>query len=183
MKRQNAFCSFCRKSYVDVGPLVEGPGKIFICGDCAALCRSLVEQEARRRSQSNPSQPQPSTLERLQRRLTPCLDVHAQPVSQLLVATAAHAESQSDRNTPAKSLIVLVGPSAAAGLFVTRLIASALESPFWLVDQQRLLRSARIFDATLNCSKFSLMGILIWTSSIERSPTSASLMIEPFRKL
>ena len=24
--KKNAFCSFCRKSYRDVGPLVEGPG-------------------------------------------------------------------------------------------------------------------------------------------------------------
>ncbi|MHC4180446.1 MAG: ClpX C4-type zinc finger protein, partial [Planctomycetota bacterium] len=26
--KKNAFCSFCRKSYRDVGPLVEGPGDV-----------------------------------------------------------------------------------------------------------------------------------------------------------
>ena len=25
--KRNAYCSFCRKSYRDVGPLVEGPGR------------------------------------------------------------------------------------------------------------------------------------------------------------
>ena len=30
--KKNAFCSFCRKSYRDVGPLVEGPGDVYICG-------------------------------------------------------------------------------------------------------------------------------------------------------
>jgi ATP-dependent Clp protease ATP-binding subunit ClpX len=146
MARQNAFCSFCRKSYVDVGPLVEGPGEIFICGDCAALCRSIVEQEARHRRQSNSSQPQPSRLERLQQRLGACLDIHAKPISALLAAIDSHVESLSAGTTPARSLIVLVGPSSAAGLFVTKLIASALEAPSWMVDRQRLLRSARIFD-------------------------------------
>ncbi len=36
--KKNAFCSFCRKSYRDVGPLVEGPGDVYICGECIELC-------------------------------------------------------------------------------------------------------------------------------------------------
>ena len=37
-RNRNAFCSFCRKSYRDVGPLVEGPGDCYICGECVELC-------------------------------------------------------------------------------------------------------------------------------------------------
>jgi hypothetical protein len=48
-KNRNAFCSFCRKSYHDVGPLVEGPGEVYICGECIELCQSIIEQEKRRR--------------------------------------------------------------------------------------------------------------------------------------
>ena len=47
--RKNAYCSFCRKSYRDVGPLVEGPGESYICGQCVELCGSILEQEKRRR--------------------------------------------------------------------------------------------------------------------------------------
>ena len=47
--KKNAFCSFCRKSYRDVGPLVEGPGDVYICGECIDLCQSILEQERRRR--------------------------------------------------------------------------------------------------------------------------------------
>jgi len=50
MRPRNACCSFCRKSYGEVGPLVEGPGAIYICGACAELCQSIVVQEKRRRS-------------------------------------------------------------------------------------------------------------------------------------
>src|SRR5438105_1634384 len=49
-KNRNAFCSFCRKSYRDVGPLVEGPGDVYICGECIELCRSIVKQEQLRRN-------------------------------------------------------------------------------------------------------------------------------------
>ena len=52
--KKNAFCSFCRKSYRDVGPLVEGPGDVYICGECIELCQSILEQERRRRGTSKP---------------------------------------------------------------------------------------------------------------------------------
>ena len=50
--KKNAFCSFCRKSYRDVGPLVEGPGDVYICGECIELCQSILDQEQRRRPSS-----------------------------------------------------------------------------------------------------------------------------------
>src|SRR4249919_1027335 len=52
--KKNAFCSFCRKSYRDVGPLVEGPGDVYICGECIDLCQSILEQEQRRRGSTKP---------------------------------------------------------------------------------------------------------------------------------
>jgi ClpX C4-type zinc finger len=47
---RNANCSFCAKSNRDVGPLVEGPGNVYICGECADLCVEIVKQEKKRRS-------------------------------------------------------------------------------------------------------------------------------------
>ena len=47
--RKNAYCSYCRKSYRDVGPLVEGPGDVFICGECIELCQAILDQEKQRR--------------------------------------------------------------------------------------------------------------------------------------
>src|SRR6476619_7039407 len=48
-RNRNAACSFCRKNYRDVGPLVEGPGDVYICGECIELCQSIIDQEKRRR--------------------------------------------------------------------------------------------------------------------------------------
>src|SRR3954451_24282291 len=48
-RNRNAYCSFCRKNYRDVGPLVEGPNDVYICGECIELCQSIIDQEKRRR--------------------------------------------------------------------------------------------------------------------------------------
>jgi ATP-dependent Clp protease ATP-binding subunit ClpX len=48
-RKQNATCSFCRRSALDTGPLVEGPGRIFICGDCVEHCQHTLDQERKRR--------------------------------------------------------------------------------------------------------------------------------------
>jgi ATP-dependent Clp protease ATP-binding subunit ClpX len=44
----NAWCSFCRKSHTEVGPLVEGPDEVYICYPCVRLCASIIEEECRR---------------------------------------------------------------------------------------------------------------------------------------
>ena len=32
-----------------MGPLVEGPGDVYICGDCIGLCQQILDQERKRR--------------------------------------------------------------------------------------------------------------------------------------
>ena len=48
-RNRNAYCSFCRKSHTDVGPLVEGPGEVYICGECVSLCQDIIDRERRLR--------------------------------------------------------------------------------------------------------------------------------------
>jgi hypothetical protein len=57
-KFRNAYCSFCRKSYQEVGPLVEGPGDVYICGECVELCQSIIDQEKARRGVAQKSLPE-----------------------------------------------------------------------------------------------------------------------------
>ena len=41
-----------RSGIGDVGPLVEGPNDVYICGECVELCQSIIDQEKRRRGGS-----------------------------------------------------------------------------------------------------------------------------------
>lgn len=45
---KNAYCSFCRRSHTEVGPLAEGPDLVFICGPCVSACGELIAQELTR---------------------------------------------------------------------------------------------------------------------------------------
>src|SRR5690242_1539618 len=40
-------CSFCGKSQQDVRRLVAGPGGVYICDECVALCGQIVSEEER----------------------------------------------------------------------------------------------------------------------------------------
>src|SRR5260221_14397257 len=54
-RNRNAYCSFCRRSHRDVGPLVEGPGDVYICSECIELCQTIIDQQKRRRSNNHSS--------------------------------------------------------------------------------------------------------------------------------
>jgi ATP-dependent Clp protease ATP-binding subunit ClpX len=53
--RYPGYCSFCRKSYREVGPLAEGPDEVFICYRCVLLCKDIIESERRRRGTEAPA--------------------------------------------------------------------------------------------------------------------------------
>ncbi len=48
-KPRTAFCSFCRRDYREVGPLVEGPNNVYICTECNQICTGILQQEQNRR--------------------------------------------------------------------------------------------------------------------------------------
>jgi GNAT superfamily N-acetyltransferase len=62
MKARNAYCSFCRKHYREVGPLVEGPCEVFICGDCVELCQSIFMSQKQQENFAEAQTPSPNPL-------------------------------------------------------------------------------------------------------------------------
>ena len=46
--RKVTTCSFCGKTSREVGPMVEGPGEVYICNNCVELCQNIFRQERRR---------------------------------------------------------------------------------------------------------------------------------------
>ena len=44
--RSNTYrCSFCGKSQEQVERLIAGPGGVFICNECVALCQEIIQEE------------------------------------------------------------------------------------------------------------------------------------------
>lgn len=136
MRPRNASCSFCRKSYHDVGPLVEGPDNVFICGECVELCQHIVKQVRRRRSRNDPQLVPPFTPEVILKKLHELFSGQDKAKEQLAAAVHHHYGSLSQllagpvgerRN---ESCILLVGPTRSSKIFLARALAHALGVPF-----------------------------------------------------
>jgi hypothetical protein len=47
-------CSFCGKGQQQVRRLIAGPGNIYICDECVALCRQIIEEDAAPQARAQP---------------------------------------------------------------------------------------------------------------------------------
>ena len=154
--KKNAFCSFCRKSYRDVGPLVEGPGDVYICGECIELCQSILDQEQRRRG------PSKSLFSEIPapRKIVEHLDeyVIGQNSAKRVLAVAVHNhykrltsewEGGSDVEIE-KSNILLAGPTGSGKTLLARSLARMLNVPFAIGDATTLTEAGYVGEDVEN---------------------------------
>ena len=43
--RNTYVCSFCGRGQDEVQRLIAGPGSVFICDECVALCSAIIAEE------------------------------------------------------------------------------------------------------------------------------------------
>ena len=153
--KKNAFCSFCRKSYRDVGPLVEGPGDVYICGECIELCQSILDQETKRRGPNNKlfnEIPAP-------REIVEHLDqyVIGQTSAKRVLAVAVHnhykrltSEWSGSEVEIEKSNILLVGPTGSGKTLLARTLAKMLNVPFAIGDATTLTEAGYVGEDVEN---------------------------------
>src|SRR5687767_5131835 len=153
--KKNAFCSFCRKSYRDVGPLVEGPGDVYICGECIDLCQSILEQEQRRRGTTKPLFTRIPTPKEIVTQLDQY--VVGQQYSKRILAVAVHNHYKrlslgfegSDVEIE-KSNILLVGPTGSGKTLLARTLARVLNVPFAIGDATTLTEAGYVGEDVEN---------------------------------
>ncbi len=153
--KKNAFCSFCRKSYRDVGPLVEGPGDVYICGECIELCQSILEQEQRRRGPTK----QLFTKIPTPREIVTRMDeyVIGQLAAKKVLSVAVHNHYKrlslgwegSDVEID-KSNILLVGPTGSGKTLLARTLARVLNVPFAIGDATTLTEAGYVGEDVEN---------------------------------
>jgi ATP-dependent Clp protease ATP-binding subunit ClpX len=154
--KKNAFCSFCRKSYRDVGPLVEGPGDVYICGECIELCQSILDQERKRRGTSK----QLFTRVPSPREIVAQLDeyVIGQESAKRVLAVAVHSHYKRLMNNVEddaeveidKSNILLVGPTGCGKTLLARTLARSLNVPFAIGDATTLTEAGYVGEDVEN---------------------------------
>ncbi|HUP77487.1 MAG TPA: ATP-dependent Clp protease ATP-binding subunit ClpX, partial [Pirellula sp.] len=153
--KKNAFCSFCRKSYRDVGPLVEGPGDVYICGECIELCQSILDQEQRRRPSSKKLFSETPTPRDIVEHLDQYVIGQVPTKRALAVAVHNHYKrltagwNGSDIEIE-KSNILLVGPTGSGKTLMARTLAKMLNVPFAIGDATTLTEAGYVGEDVEN---------------------------------
>ena len=154
--KKNANCSFCGKSYRDVGPLVEGPADVYICGECIDLCQSILDQERRRRGEPKKlfnKIPSP-------REIVAHLDkyVIGQGRTKRALAVAVHnhykrlvhTEDRDGEVEIEKSNILLIGPTGSGKTLMAKTLARLLQVPFAIGDATTLTEAGYVGEDVEN---------------------------------
>ena len=155
--KKQAFCSFCKRSHQVVGPLVEGPGGVYICGECVDLCRGIIEQENRLRRGSEPV----TSTERLTpRQIVARLDeyVIGQNLTKKTLAVAVynhykrleHMRSGKSDVEIGKSNILLIGPTGSGKTLLAETLARILNVPFAIGDATTLTEAGYVGEDVEN---------------------------------
>ncbi len=154
--RRNAYCSFCRKSYRDVGPLVEGPGDVYICGECIELCQSILDQERKRRGVPKTLFTEIPTPREIKERLDHY--VIGQEWAKKVLSVAVHnhykrlvhdEETESEVELD-KSNILLIGPTGCGKTLLARTLARILNVPFAIGDATTLTEAGYVGEDVEN---------------------------------
>ena len=156
IKNKSAHCSFCQKHHRDVGPLVEGPSDVYVCGSCVEVCQSILDLEKRRADQSHTLKGEIPSPRSLKDKLDQYVVGQERAKRVLSVAVHNHYKRLSlDGNKTCdvdveKSNVLLIGPTGSGKTLLARTLAKILDVPFAIGDATTLTEAGYVGEDVEN---------------------------------
>jgi ATP-dependent Clp protease ATP-binding subunit ClpX len=153
-------CSFCGRGQDEVQRLIAGPGTVFICDECVALCSAIIAEE----SETPPvvaqrvGPPGPARLP-TPRRMRERLDqyVIGQDRAKMVLSVAVYnhykrlrAGYHVDDVELGKSNVLLLGPTGSGKTLLAQTLARLLEVPFAIADATALTEAGYVGEDVEN---------------------------------
>lgn len=155
--RKVTTCSFCGKTSREVGPMVEGPGEVYICSNCVELCQNIFRQERRRVNSASAALNEIPTPRQIVEFMNEYVIGQELAKRSLSVAVhnhykrLLHAESDQANDIELdKSNILLIGPTGSGKTLLAKTMARMLKVPFAIGDATTLTEAGYVGEDVEN---------------------------------
>ncbi len=158
--RGSYMCSFCGRGQDEVRRLIAGPGTIFICDECVALCSAIIAEEIEQQVAvpRRPANPKPTRLpppRRIREKLDQYVIGQERAKISLSVAVYNHykrvrANSRIDDVEIGKSNILVIGPTGSGKTLLAQTLARIIDVPFAIADATALTEAGYVGEDVEN---------------------------------
>jgi len=147
-------CSFCRRGQDEVGRLIAGPDQVYICDECVALCKEILDEEPQEPGNELILETIPSPKEIFER-LNEYVIGQDRAKKVLSVAVYNHykrvrSQIKSPEVELQKSNILLIGPTGCGKTLLAQTLAKVLNVPFTIADATSLTEAGYVGEDVEN---------------------------------
>ena len=147
-------CSFCGKPQELVKKIIAGPGNVYICDECIALCQDIIDEEMYESADTNKivKTPKPHEIKKV---LDEYVIGQEEAKKTLSVAVYNHYKrinnySKIDDVELQKSNILLLGPTGCGKTLLAQTLAKILDVPFAIADATTLTEAGYVGEDVEN---------------------------------